>query len=431
MEVVSDSKVELPKGYKPQTPSNVDLKYDFAEYHASYSVDRGVLVAKRRVLTKMHEVPLAEFDDYRSFIKNLQNDVNQYVQTSSSSATSTPNAAVYGAVDPFLKSIWGLPASDSAEANRLEREAHEAMSQADRSAVVGAFRHALEVDPKFTRAWLELTIAYMTYRQSDSALDAVRKAIDSDPKQPIARKMYAFVLKTLRRPDAELDAWREALKIAPDDAIVNSELGKIFMQQKRYAEAVPYLETAAKNDGSPGARSLLGFAYLRSGEVEKGTTILQKVTEADSTPGMLNNVAYEFGESNANLPKALEYAQHAVDDQEKQSHDVELSNLLPEDLACTLKIGMFWDTLGWVHFRLGHLDQAESYLHAAWLLSQGGVEADHLAQVYEQQKKTEKAIHMYRLALSTPESHAPGGSWDETRHRLEHLTGAKAPMSRT
>jgi hypothetical protein len=90
---------------------------------------------------------------------------------------------------------------------------------------------------------------------------------------------------------------------------------------------------------------------------------------------------------------------------------------------------MFWDTLGWVHFRLGHLDQAESYLRAAWLLSQGGVEADHLGQVYEQQKKAEKAIHMYRLALATPDPHVPSGSWDETRHRLEHLTGAKAPTA--
>lgn len=104
---------------------------------------------------------------------------------------------------------------------------------------------------------------------------------------------------------------------------------------------------------------------------------------------------------------------------------MDLANLLPEDLECTQKLGFYWDTLGWVHFRLGHLDQAESYLHAAWLLLQGAVEADHLGQVYEQQKKTEKAIHMYRLALSTPESHL--GFSDETRHRLEHLTGVKTP----
>jgi lipopolysaccharide biosynthesis regulator YciM len=201
------------------------------------------------------------------------------------------------------------------------------------------------------------------------------------------------------------------------------------MQQKRYAEAVPYIETAAKRDPSPTTQTRLGVAYLQSGRLEHGTAILQKLVEADSSPGMLNDIAYYFAEANVNLAKALEYAQQAVEKQEKESHGVELSNLRPEDLACTLKLGMFWDTLGWVHFRLGHLDQAESYLYAAWLLQQAPVVADHLGQVYEQQKKTKEAIHLYRLALATPEAQAPGGTWDETRHRLERLTGAKAPKA--
>lgn len=433
-EAVSDSKVEIPKGYDLQTPSNVDLKYDFAEYHASYSRDQGVLIAKRRLLSKLHEVPVAEFDDYRSFLKNLQNDVNQYVQTSSSApgmptVTVMPDAPGPGNFPSFLSGIWGLPESDSSEANRLEADARKVMQHGDPGAAVSGFRRVLEVDPKFTRARLELATVYMALGQSDSALDALRKAIDSDPKQLVARKTYAFVLLSLRRWDAAIDAWRETVKIAPDDPEANSGLGISLVQQKRYGEALPYLETAAKNDNSPGARVRLGDAYLRGGQIEKGTATLEKVVEANPGPEMWNDVGYELADANVSLPKALEYARHAVDAQEMASHDVELSNLLPEDLACTQKIGMFWDTLGWVHFRLGHLDQAESYLHAAWLLSQGAVEADHLGQVYEQQKKTEKAIHMYRLALGTPEAHAPGGSWDETRHRLEHLTGAKAPTA--
>jgi tetratricopeptide (TPR) repeat protein len=427
LETVSDSKVELPQGHKPQVPSNVDLKYDFAEYHASYSQDQGVLIAKRRLLIKLHEVPVAEFDDYRNFLKNLQNDVNRYVQTSSTSAPVISNAAVPGQFPSFLSGVMGLPNSNSSDANRLESDARNAMRLGDRSAAVSAFKRTVEADPKFTRAQLELATVYMALGQTDSALDTLRRAIDSDPKQLIARKTYAFVLTALRRPDAATDAWRETVKIAPDDPEANSALGTLLMQQKRSGEALSYLETAAKNDNSPAARARLGAAYLQAGQIEKGKATLETIVEADATPEILNVVAYELADANASLPKALEYAQHAVDKQEKESHDVELASLLPEDLACTRKIGMFWDTLGWVHFRLGHLDQAESYLHAAWLLSQGGAEADHLGQVYEQQKKTEKAIHMYRLALAKPEAHGPGGSWDEIRHRLEHLTGAKAP----
>ena len=103
LETVSDSKVEIPPGYRPQLPSNVDLKYDFAEYHASYSQDKDGLVAKRRLLIKLHEVPVAEFNDYRSFVKNLQNDVNRYVETSSANAAVTPNAPFPGAFPAFAE----------------------------------------------------------------------------------------------------------------------------------------------------------------------------------------------------------------------------------------------------------------------------------------------------------------------------------------
>ena len=434
-EIVSDSKMELPRGYKPQTPSNVDLKYDFAEYHASYSQDQGVLIGERRLLTKMREVPVAEFDDYRSFIKNMDNDINQYVQTSTSSASVTPNMPFVPTVPPpptfpqFLRDLVALPESNSHDANRLEADARMAVSIGDHSAALSGFKRVVEVDPKFTRGWLELAMVYQASGQSDSALDALRKAIESDPKEIVARKAYVSELTGLRRTDEAIDALREALKIASDDPEAYSRLGALLMERKRYAEAVPYLETAAKSDSSPAARVRLGDAYVQVGQTEKGRAILEKVVEADSSPTMLNWVAYELADANVSLAKSLEYAQRAVDAQERESHDVDLSNLVSADLVCTLNIGNFWDTLGWVHFRLGHFDQAESYLHAAWLLSQGRVEASHLGQVYEQQKKTEKAVHMYRLALAIPEAQAPGSSWDETRHRLEHLTGAKAPTA--
>jgi hypothetical protein len=48
------------------------------------------------------------------------------------------------------------------------------------------------------------------------------------------------------------------------------------------------------------------------------------------------------------------------------------------------------------------------------------------SQVYEQEKKTNEAIHMYRLANATPES--GGAAKDEIRQRLDHL-GAKAPTN--
>jgi len=427
-EAVSDSKVELPKGYRPQAPADVDLKYDFAEYHAAYSQDQGVLIAKRRLLIKKREVPVSEFDDYRSFVKNMQNDVDRYVQTSTLSATPTSNSPLSGSMPPFLSAILQMRESSSSEANRLEADGRTAARLGDRSAAQDELKKAVETDPKFARAWVELASLQLASGMSDSALESLRKAIDSDPNELISRKVYAFLLSGLRRPEAAMDAWRAIREIAPDDPEANSGMGLSLVQQKRYREAVAYLEVAAKVDHTPVSQFRLGSAYLRGGEIEKGAATLDKIVESDPKSELLNDVAYELAETNVNLPKALEYAERAVNKLEKESYDVELSNLLPEDLKCTQKIGNTWDTVGWIHFRLGHLDKAESYLQAAWLLSQASVIADHLGQMFEQEQKTEKAIHLYRLALASPEFN--GGSWEETRHRLEHLTGTKAPTTR-
>jgi hypothetical protein len=79
---------------------------------------------------------------------------------------------------------------------------------------------------------------------------------------------------------------------------------------------------------------------------------------------------------------------------------------------------------------MGNLDEAEKYLKAAWTVSQSAVIAGHLGQVYEQQHRTEDAIHLYRLALYrfTQPPRATPASDDEqaTRKRLDHLESAKA-----
>ena len=80
---------------------------------------------------------MAKFEDYRAFVKKLQNDVNQYVQTSSlgapgiQNASPLPNSPLPGTIPSFVSSIRELPASDSSEANRLEADARDKMTSRD------------------------------------------------------------------------------------------------------------------------------------------------------------------------------------------------------------------------------------------------------------------------------------------------------------
>jgi tetratricopeptide (TPR) repeat protein len=132
-----------------------------------------------------------------------------------------------------------------------------------------------------------------------------------------------------------------------------------------------------------------------------------------------------MADANKNLPLSLEYAQKAVREEEEASAKVQLADLKVEDLAHTSNLAAYWDTLGWVYFRMGNVEQAEKYLDAAWTTSQDPVVADHLGQISEQQHRKQAALHMYRLALAA----SPGTShladfMKQERTRIEHLGGS-------
>ena len=71
-----------------------------------------------------------------------------------------------------------------------------------------------------------------------------------------------------------------------------------------------------------------------------------------------------------------------------------------------------WDTLGWVYFQSGDLPKAQKYIEASWLLSENGIVADHLGQIYAAQGQQPAAVHAWRLAL------AANTSLEDTRERL-------------
>jgi len=66
--------VELPKGWTIFPPPSVDMKEDWAEYHATYAFKDGVFSAERRLLIKKDKVPLADWDKYLAFRRSVYDD---------------------------------------------------------------------------------------------------------------------------------------------------------------------------------------------------------------------------------------------------------------------------------------------------------------------------------------------------------------------
>ncbi len=398
-EIHFSSELELPKGYSADLPKHVDLDLSFAEYHASSSLKNGVLTSDRRLVIKRRELAVSDYESYKKFSKTVADDHDAYVQLYSGAKPATSGS--------YQEDIWKLPFSTNHEANGLYDEARSDSTRNDMAGEIKTLQRAVELDPKFVRAWLWLGELYKFKQEFDAAVTAYRKGIAADPEQSVGYKALGLAFLGKGKQEEALPAFQQLAKLAPEDPEAQSLLGSTLLALKRYPEAVATLEAAAKlNPQEPRIQSQLGSVYLASGDDAKALAAFQAALLQDADAPKYNDIAYAMAEAGKLLPTALEYARKAVHDEEEASLKLKLPELQVEDLRHPVRLAAFWDTLGWVYFRQGNFGEAEKFLKASWSLSQHAEVADHLRQVYEKQHNTQAATKMQSFVVPAPPSSA-------------------------
>ena len=404
-EVVYRAKIELPSTSKPSLPNKVDVSDDFAEYHATYKLDDNVLIAERRFVIKKSEVALASWDRYRKFRKAVMDDENQYIDLNLTGEMTADASS-------------GSSASADPELVRIAREGYVALQNRDITTAEEDFRKILARDPKFPNAHGYAGIIDTMRNRRDEGISEILKEEEINPEEPLWYRFLGSLYMTLKREDDAIDQWRKLLHVDPKNREAAALLGKALTGKKRYTEAVQVLEgSTAQSPDSPTLQASLGYAYLDTKQTDKAEAALKKAVELDPSPVMLNDVAYSAADSRSFLDLARQWAERAVSQLEAETAKITLSGLQVEDLRRVNSLAKYWDTLGWVYFRMSDLPNAEKYLHAAWVLSQSSLTGDHLAQVYEREGKRKEAAHMYELAYAEVDADA------EAADRYKKLTG--------
>lgn len=381
-DITFTGRISLPKGYTPELPSPVEIKRDFADYTASYSFEDGGLRATRKLIMHLNEIPANGRPAYVSFVKSMLEDEGRYV-----SLISPNGAATAHSINP--------------EAQRFLEQGRSAMMNGDPRSAVSFLERAVELDPKWSDAWIVLGSVRLMQRETDTGLDALRKAISLAPTNSRAYKVLGFALMSLHRNAEAMQLWRDLLKAKPDDRDAPANLGNLLFSAQKYEDARGVLETALeRNQESASLHLLLGRTCLRLGEDQKATELFQKAMKLQPGPEMLNSVAYELADSNHHLADALQYASQAVKQTEDDTSDVKLDSVDVTDFRRMSALAAEWDTLGWVKFRMGDFASSEKYLEAAWNLMQSAVIGEHLAEDYEKLGKSVQAWHTYLLAYA-------------------------------
>jgi tetratricopeptide (TPR) repeat protein/transglutaminase-like putative cysteine protease len=377
-------KLELPKKYSLSSLVPVAVQRDYGLYTATYTTEKNIITAERRLKVNARELPAARIRDYLAFTRAIEADQEQKL----SAETSVTSAAMQ------------IP--DGAKIDEVMQTGASALGARDFESALKLFRHATDMEPKNWRAWFGVGVTLLTWQKYQESEEPFRKIIELDPYNAAAYGGLGDALRLQHKyADAE-QSYRKQIELSPLDVGANGGLAQALIEQRKWSDAVPVLEKLVSLEPRNGPMyATLGQVYLEVGQHEKAIAALDRAAELEPTPLVWNNVAYELSKHDLQLDRAQQYAESAVSSVSADLRNVSIDKVSMREIEQVNSLSAYWDTLGWVHFHRGGLDKAEKFIAAAWQMAQHGEEGDHLAQIYEKHGNRELAIKTYAMAAST------------------------------
>jgi tetratricopeptide (TPR) repeat protein len=209
-----------------------------------------------------------------------------------------------------------------------------------------------------------------------------------------------------------LGRMKESLK-AFEAGVADSGKNEILESKRRYIDA---LSVAGQHEKALAQCQALLKEYNQGGELRKVRLALSGVyaamgkydladrqylliLESDpNDPGANNDLGFGWADRNKNLDEAERMIRKAIElDRKQRTTGTALGEEAEEDNAA------YVDSLGWVLFRKGKLDEARKELEKASKLPTGDDDPtvfDHLGDVYFRMNEREKAVAAWKKALS-------------------------------
>ena len=192
------------------------------------------------------------------------------------------------------------------------------------------------------------------------------------------------------------------------------------------------LETAAhENPEDRIVRVRLSDTLLRLDRKDEAAAVAKSALDGSDDTEVLNDAGYVLAETGLDLPYAEEVSRKSINVLEAKTAAITPAEVNSNAFAQSRLLIAAWDTLGWILFREGKLEQAEPLIIAGWRNALVPDAGDHLGQVYEAMGKKEVALSAYRLAAASIE----GGNVspdvrDHITKSIARLGGASTTGSR-
>jgi tetratricopeptide (TPR) repeat protein len=184
--------------------------------------------------------------------------------------------------------------------NQLSAEIFETQSRFTEAA--GEYRKAIAKNPRAVNLHFRLGRAILLESHDPEALARARKEFEAElalnPSDAAAEFQVGQILNATAKPAEALVHFQKALDLSPDFAEAALAIGKMRLQAKQYAEAIPLLErvVAVQPDNEAGHYNLM-LAYRNSGRMDKAREQQQALEKLQRPPeGEFTDFLKKLGE---------------------------------------------------------------------------------------------------------------------------------------
>lgn len=301
-------------------------------------------------------------------------------------------AALKSVVDSTAKRSY----STGERANRailLERlglmyRSHEQYTQA-----VAAFRELGALDSSHAaRASAQVIDTLRQAREFDKAREEADAAQKKYPDERVVTLVRASLLADIGRAD---EAARDVRKLldGKNDRDTYLTLAQLYEKGKNYNEMAKAIDEAEKlsltNEEKEGIYFMRGAMFEKLKKFDASESEFRKVLAMNpESASALNYLGYMLADRNVKLNEALDMIKKAL---EQEPHN-----------------GAYLDSLGWVYYRLGRLEEAEENLRLSLArASKDPTVNDHLGDVLLKRGNLKDAVTQWEAALRLWQASAP------------------------
>ena len=413
-------KVPTVKTDGTENPQATHIAGGPSEYNASSHWDGQTLHANWELALRTSETSEARAKEYAEFCKGVIRSINDETSTETKSASGGKSDSPKVTTDAVNRGM--RPHAE--EVHKLYEQGLAESKRQNYANAVESFNSAVKLDPENPEAWRELGRAQMYLLNYGDADTDFRKYLALAPDDHLAYLNMAWVLYNEKKFSEDVELLEKRIAGSPNDGDANARLGAAYLALHQPEKALPVLKKAVaifpKYEFS---QFNLARAYLQLHQEDSAAVEFQRAIKLDDTSNTRNSAAYALAQANTHLETAVMWAEDAIGAVELELSQAKLP-LQPTTMRRVSSLAAYWDTMGWIRFQQGKLDEAEKYIRAAAELADDSTILMHLGKIHEAQKRKDEAIEAYAEALaSVPTTREADDDEKEARARLVELLG--------